>query len=132
GETIADLFGVREGLVLLARAMSGEASVDELAEADWTLEARLEAALAQLGLPVTPDTLLSTLSGGQRTRAALAALVFAEPDLILLDEPPNNVDIEGGAAVAALLAGWRGTAIVVSHGRGLLSEVDAIVELTSL
>lgn len=132
GETIADLFGVREGLVLLAKAMSGEASVDELAEADWTLDARLEAALEQLGLPVTAETLLSTLSGGQRTRAALAALVFAEPDLILLDEPTNNLDAEGRAAVAELLAGWRGAAIVVSHDRGLLEQVDAIVELTTL
>src|SRR5690606_26594717 len=40
GETIADLFGVRAGLAVLARAMAGEAGADELAEADWTLEAR--------------------------------------------------------------------------------------------
>lgn len=132
GETIADLFGVRAGLVLLAKAMRGDASVDELAEADWTLEARLDEALAKLALPVTPETLLSTLSGGQRTRAALAALVFAEPDLILLDEPTNNLDSEGRVAVAQLLAGWRGAAIAVSHDRGLLEAVDAIVELTTL
>ena len=132
GETIADLFGVREGLVLLAKALSGEASVDELAEADWTLEARLDEALAQLGLPVTPETLLSTLSGGQRTRAALAALVFAEPDLILLDEPTNNLDAQGRAAVAELLGRWRGAAVIVSHDRHLLEKVDAIVELTTL
>lgn len=132
GETIADLFGVREGLALLAKAMSGEASVDELAEADWTLEARLDEALTQLGLPVTPTTSLSTLSGGQRTRAALAALVFAEPDLILLDEPTNNLDSEGREAVAELLAGWRGAAIIVSHDRNLLENVEAIAELTSL
>lgn len=132
GETIADLFGVREGLALLAKAVSGAASMDELAEADWTLEARLEAALGELGLPVTAETPLSALSGGQRTRAALAALVFAEPDLILLDEPTNNLDVEGRRAVAALLKGWRGAAVVVSHDRGLLEEVDAVVELTSL
>ncbi|MDV3250281.1 ATP-binding cassette domain-containing protein [Devosia sp. BK] len=132
GETIADIFGVRAALALLAKAVSGSADVDELAEVDWTLEARLEAALAQLGLPVTAETPLSTLSGGQRTRAALAALVFAEPDLILLDEPTNNLDVDGREAVAGLLKGWRGAAVVVSHDRGLLEEVDAIVELTSL
>lgn len=131
-ETIADLFGVRESIALLERAMSGEAGVDELAEADWTLEARLEEALAQLGLPIGPETELSTLSGGQRTRAALAALIFAEPDLILLDEPTNNLDAEGRAAVAELLAAWRGTAVIVSHDRTLLGAVDAVVELTSL
>ncbi|ODT70000.1 MAG: ABC transporter [Pelagibacterium sp. SCN 63-23] len=131
-ETIADLFGVRQGLALLARAMAGEADMDELAEADWTLEARLEAALDQLDLALVPETRLSTLSGGQRTRAALAALVFAAPDLILLDEPTNNLDAEGRAAVAALLAGWRGAAIVISHDRALLETMDAIVELTGL
>src|SRR5699024_9619330 len=73
GETVADRFGVRKGLALLQRAMAGEASADELAEADWTLEARFEAALGALGLDVDGDTLLATLSGGQRTRVALAA-----------------------------------------------------------
>lgn len=131
-ETIADLFGATAGLALIARAMAGEASAEELAEADWTLEARLEEALAALALDAWPTTLLSTLSGGQRTRAALAALVFEAPDLILLDEPTNNLDAEGRAAVAGMLAGWRGAAIVISHDRDLLDTMDAIVELTSL
>ena len=131
-ETIADLFGVRAGLDLLGRAMVGDANADELAEADWTLEARLEEALATLALDAGPTTLLSTLSGGQRTRAALAALVFDAPDLILLDEPTNNLDAEGRAAVASMLAGWRGAAVVISHDRDLLETMDAIVELTSL
>jgi ATPase subunit of ABC transporter with duplicated ATPase domains len=132
GETIADLFGVREGLSLLVRAIAGEAGADELAEADWTLEARLAEALDELALDVAPDTLLSTLSGGQRTRAALAALLFDAPDLILLDEPTNNLDAEGRAAVAEMLSGWRGAAVVISHDRDLLETMDAIVELTSL
>lgn len=131
-ETIADLFGVRAGLALLARATAGEADMAELAEADWTLEARLDAALGQLGLTVRPETRLGSLSGGQRTRAALAALVFDQPDLIVLDEPTNNLDTEGRAAVATLLEHWRGAAIVVSHDRDLLEHMDAIVELTGL
>ncbi|ODT79246.1 MAG: ABC transporter [Pelagibacterium sp. SCN 64-44] len=131
-EAIADLFGVRAGLALLEKAMAGEADAEALAEADWTLEARLEAALAALRLEVTPQTLLAHLSGGQRTRAALAALVFEAPDLILLDEPTNNLDADGRAAVADMLAQWRGAAIVVSHDRALLENMDAIVELTGL
>ena len=131
-ETIADLFGVRAGLSLLGRAMEGEADADELAEADWTLEARLEEALAALKLAVTAETPLSHLSGGQRTRAALAALVFDAPDLILLDEPTNNLDADGRAAVVAMLTRWRGAAIVISHDRALLDIMDAIVELTGL
>ena len=131
-ETIADLFGVREDLALLERAAAGMADSAELAEADWTLEARLSEALAVLKLDVGPGALLSTLSGGQRTRAALAALVFDEPDLILLDEPTNNLDAEGREAVAGMLESWRGAAIVISHDRNLLDTMDAIVELSGL
>ena len=131
-ETIADLFGVRAALAVLRRAETGDASNDELADADWTLEARIASALAEAGLDTSPDTPLATLSGGQRTRASLAALTFAEPDFLLLDEPTNNLDRDGRAAVIALLASWRAGAIVVSHDRELLETMDAIVELTSL
>ena len=55
----------------------------------------MAAALGRLGLQAGPQTLLSTLSGGQRTRIGLAALVFSEPDFILLDEPTNNLDRDG-------------------------------------
>ena len=131
-ETVADLFGVTQALALLARAEAGLASAEDLVTADWTLEARLAAAFARVGLPIEPDTPLTTLSGGQRTRIGLAALVFAEPDFLLLDEPTNNLDREGRKAVIDLLAGWRGGAVVVSHDRELLEAMDAIVELTSL
>jgi len=131
-ETVADLFGVRSSLALLERAMAGEAHAEELAGADWTLEARLGEALSALELEASPQTLLSTLSGGQRTRAALAALVFDAPELILLDEPTNNLDAEGRGTVAEMLENWRGAAIVVSHDRNLLERMDAIVELTNV
>ena len=132
GETVADQFGATDGLALLRRAEQGMASADDLARADWTLEARLAAALDRLGLDAQAGTELATLSGGQRTRVALAALVFAEPDFILLDEPTNNLDCAGRALVIELLAGWRAGAIVVSHDRELLETMDAIVELSSL
>lgn len=131
-ETVADLFEVTDGLALLARAERGEADAEALARADWTLEARLAEALGRLELDVSGRTRLATLSGGQRTRLGLAALVFAQPDFILLDEPTNNLDRDGRRAVIDLLAGWRTGAIVVSHDRELLKTVDAIVELTSL
>ncbi|MBB4374191.1 ATPase subunit of ABC transporter with duplicated ATPase domains [Bradyrhizobium sp. cir1] len=132
GATVADLFGVRQALELLRRAERGDASADEIAAIDWTLEARLEAALAGVGFDLAPDTELSCLSGGQITRVRLAALVFAEPDFLLLDEPTNNLDRDGRRAVTDLLAAWRGGAILVSHDRDLLDTMDAIVELTSL
>src|SRR5690554_6797050 len=132
-ETVADLFGSRSGLDLLARIEAGEASVEEMGDADWTLEQRLEKALADVGLAgVETGRPLSSLSGGQRTRGALAALAFGEPDILLLDEPTNNLDREGREMVHAFLKAWRGGAVVVSHDRELLHGMDRIVELSTL
>ena len=131
-DTVADLFEVRDALALLRRAEDGQATVDELGHADWTLEARLASALDRLALDVQPETPLASLSGGQRTRLGLAALLFAAPDFILLDEPTNNLDRDGRRAVIDLLANWRAGAIVISHDRELLDTMDAIVELSSL
>lgn len=132
GETVADLFAIRPALACLARIEAGGGSEEDFAAADWSLPARFAEAVAKVGLDVQPETPLAEVSGGQRTRAALAALVFAAPDFLLLDEPTNNLDREGRAAVAQMLAGWRGGAIIVSHDRELLEQMDAIVELTSL
>jgi len=131
-ETLADLFGASEPISLLSRAAAGRATANDLAIADWTLEARMNAALGRMGLAAEPGTRLAALSGGQRTRAALAALVFAELDFLLLDEPTNNLDRDGRAAVTELLAGWTAGALVVSHDRDLLEHMDGIVELTTL
>jgi ATPase subunit of ABC transporter with duplicated ATPase domains len=131
-ETVADLFCVSPALAALRRAERGEASVDDLAELDWSLEESLRASLADMGLDVDTSTRLADLSGGQRGRAALAAATFNRPDFLLLDEPTNNLDRQGREAVLKLLRAWRGGAVVVSHDRELLEEMDAIVELTSL
>lgn len=131
-DTIADLFGVVPALALLGRAVAGRAGLDEVAEVDWALPSRIEAALLRFGLDVDPHVPLASLSGGQRTRASLAALVFSKADFLLLDEPTNNLDREGRRAVFDLLGGWKAGAIVVSHDRELLNEMDAIVQLTTL
>lgn len=130
--TIADLFGVTDQLALLHRAEAGDADADALANADWTLETRIAAALARTGLDAEPNTKLTRLSGGQRTRAALAGAILADPDFLLLDEPTNNLDRDGRTAVLDLLADWRAGAIIVSHDRALLEAMDATVELSSL
>ncbi len=133
GATVADAFGVRDAMATLARALSGDGSLEDTANADWTLESRLEEALAKVGLDsLSPHHPLTQLSGGQRTRVALAALLFAEPDMLILDEPTNDLDAEGRAAIAAVLVSWRGGALVVSHDRTLLREMDRIVEISSL
>ena len=133
GDTVADHLGVAGALDRLDRLEQGLGSVEDAGEADWSLPGRIETALAEVGLPAyEPGRLLSSLSGGQRTRLALARLILAAPDIVLLDEPTNNLDADGRQAVIDLLRHWRGAAIVVSHDRALLREMDAIVELTTL
>ncbi len=132
GETIGDLFGARDALDVLAKAQAGQATIDELGDVDWLLEDKITEAMSRFSLDASPATPLSELSGGQRTKVALAALNYVSPDIILLEEPTNNLDHEGRRAVAEFLHAWRGGAIVVSHDRQLLETMDAIVELTSL
>lgn len=133
GASVAEVLGLAEPLARLARIEAGEGTEADFAEADWMLEGRLAEALAQVGLAgLDPERPAAALSGGEATRAALAGLIAGEPDLILLDEPTNNLDAAARGLVAEVLAGWRGGAIVVSHDRGLLREMDRMVELSSL
>src|SRR4051794_6990875 len=136
---VEEALGVAGDLARLRRLECGqgslegslEGSLDDAAEADWTLQARIQAALADAGLPSLPlDRPIVSLSGGERTRVALARLLVEAPDLLLLDEPTNNLDADGRQAVAQLLERWQGGALVASHDRALLERVDRIVELT--
>jgi ATPase subunit of ABC transporter with duplicated ATPase domains len=123
--TVAQALGVADYLARLRRLERGEGSLDDAAEADWTLEIRLQAALAETGLPAMRlDRPVASLSGGERTRVALARLLIAAPDLLLLDEPTNNLDADGRQAVAQLLERWQGGVLLASHDRALLERVD--------
>lgn len=133
GETIADTLGVSGPLALIDRVLQGSADATDLENADWTLQARIDSALADVGLAGLPlDRETISLSGGEQTRLRLAALLLTEPDLLVLDEPTNHLDREGRDAVVRLLDRWKGGAVVVSHDRALLRRMDRIVELTSL
>jgi len=128
---VADALGVAPALAAMARLEAGEGTADDAAEAQWDLPERLEQALADVGLPgLGLERDVASLSGGERTRLGLAALLLDAPDVLLLDEPTNNLDVEGRAAIHALLARWPGGALVVSHDRSLLEDMDRIVALS--
>ena len=131
--SIAAALEVAGPLALLRRIEAGAGDADDFAAADWTLDERIGGALVELGLSgLDLDRPLTGLSGGQRTRIAIARAVIAAPDLLLLDEPTNNLDADGRAAIAGLVAGWKGGVVVASHDRALLETMDRIVELTPI
>ncbi|MBP9232683.1 MAG: ABC-F family ATP-binding cassette domain-containing protein, partial [Phenylobacterium sp.] len=101
GATVADLLGVAADIDRHVRIEEGRGSEDDFANALWDLESRIAQAQAAVGMGGRQvDRQAATLSGGEATRLALAALLIRRPDLILLDEPTNNLDAEARALVA--------------------------------
>ncbi|GAA4260284.1 ABC-F family ATP-binding cassette domain-containing protein [Dactylosporangium darangshiense] len=101
--------------VLLERAQEIEA---------WDADRRAEIVLAGLGLSAVPhDRPLQTLSGGQRGRLALAALLVRRPAALLLDEPTNHLDDDAAAFLEDQLRGLPGVVVLASHDRAFLDAV---------
>ncbi|MGN7799314.1 ABC-F family ATP-binding cassette domain-containing protein [Leifsonia sp. 22587] len=90
----------------------------------WSVDARRDELLAGLGVGDIPlARRLSEISGGQRSRFALAALLLGRPDALLLDEPTNHLDDEAAAFLERQLKGWAGPVIFASHDRAFLDAV---------
>jgi ATPase subunit of ABC transporter with duplicated ATPase domains len=113
-------------------------SDDEYAEAleSWLalgaadLAERTAAVLADVGLGVAEDALMTSLSGGQAARAGLASLLLSRYDVFLLDEPTNDLDLQGLEQLETFVQGLRAGVVVVSHDREFLSRtVTQVVEL---
>ena len=89
-----------------------------------TLEARTSAVLEGLGIPIRAHRQpLATLSGGFKLRVLLAQVLIGGPDVLLLDEPPNHLDILSIRWLEKFLAAYRGCAIVISHDQRFLDNV---------
>ena len=154
GETVAGYIARRSGCAAATIAMdsaaaalsdSAPAGVDPaeaysaaldhwLATGAADLDERLPAVLADLGLDrdvVAPQsTLMTALSGGQAARVGLAALMLSRFDIVLLDEPTNDLDLDGLVRLEDFVRDLRGGVVLVSHDREFLARsVTRVLEL---
>ncbi|AUI58828.1 ribosomal protection-like ABC-F family protein [Amycolatopsis sp. BJA-103] len=98
------------------------------ARGGYEADARVEVALHGLGQPgLDRGRALGSLSGGQRSRLALAATLAASPELLLLDEPTNDLDDEAVAWLENHLRGHRGRLVAITHDRMFLSRVTTTI-----
>ena len=95
----------------------------------WNIDRQVEIAMDALRCPAG-DADVTTLSGGERRRVALARLLLQKPDMLLLDEPTNHLDAESVAWLEHFLAEYPGTVLMVTHDRYFLDNVTSwILEL---
>ena len=152
GETVAGYIARRTGCAESTREM--DASAEALADPDVTdaaadryntaltrwlasgaadLEERIPAVLADLGLDLSASpeqVLMTSLSGGQAARVGLAALLLSRFDVVLLDEPTNDLDLDGLTRLEAFVQELRGGVVLVSHDREFLARcVTRVLEL---
>ncbi|MEW5960729.1 MAG: ABC-F family ATP-binding cassette domain-containing protein, partial [Chloroflexota bacterium] len=107
-------------------AAYAEAELRFEAAGGYELEAHLEAILTGLKLADIPrDLPVDRLSGGQKTRLGLAGLLIQQPRLLLLDEPTNHLDLDALMWLEEWLAGYDGTALIVSHDRVFLDTATS-------
>lgn len=148
GETVAQYIARRTGCAEATREMDATAAAlgdPEAVGADdayatalerWLasgaadLDERMPQVLADLGLDVDATAEMTGLSGGQAARVGLAALLLSRFDVALLDEPTNDLDLDGLERLEAFVKGLRGGVVLVSHDREFLARsVTRVLEL---
>lgn len=132
-QTIAQALGIADKLQAYHDILEGnlsENSLDILND-DWTIEDRVSQALEQLSLAgFSLDSPMNTLSGGQKTKVFLAGIAIHEPEIILMDEPSNHLDLDSRNQLYQFIESCNKTLLIVSHDRALLNLLPEIAEMS--
>ncbi|GAA4153851.1 ABC-F family ATP-binding cassette domain-containing protein [Leifsonia shinshuensis] len=132
-DALAEVRAIERELEAAATALAGDdpaaharydsaLAAAEFAEV-WSIDARRDALLDGLGVGAIPlARRLDEVSGGQRSRFALAALLLGRPEALLLDEPTNHLDDAAAAFLEGQLLGWHGPVLFASHDRAFLDS----------
>jgi ATPase subunit of ABC transporter with duplicated ATPase domains len=147
GETVRAFLGRRTGVAAAQADLDhattalteGKPGADEdyatalerwLALGGADLDERMDEVVADLGLAVDLDAHMTSLSGGQAARAGMASLLLSRYDVFLLDEPTNDLDLDGLTRLEEFVTGLRAATVLVSHDREFLARtVTGVVEL---
>lgn len=132
----APLLETLEKMKILEKKMAEGGDIDDIsheyaelssyfeARDGYRIDVKIKQVLNGMGFGSTPtDRVISTLSGGEKTRLALAKLLLEEPNLLILDEPTNHLDFETLMWLEDYLKGYKGAIIIVSHDRYFLNKV---------
>ncbi|WP_186645699.1 ABC-F family ATP-binding cassette domain-containing protein [Fluviispira vulneris] len=133
--SIAQILNVEKKLNALQKADIGKATLDDLHEIDddWDFMTHLQAILKSLELEdIDLQRLGESISGGELMHFLYARLLLENPDIILFDEPTNNLDSAGKNHFYKALSSSRLGYLIVSHDRELLNKMDRIFEISNL
>lgn len=132
----APLLETLDKMKVLEKKMADSGDIDDIsheyaelssyfeARDGYRIDVKIKQVLNGMGFGSTPtDRVISTLSGGEKTRLALAKLLLEEPNLLILDEPTNHLDFETLMWLEDYLKGYKGAIIIVSHDRYFLNKV---------
>jgi ATPase subunit of ABC transporter with duplicated ATPase domains len=131
--SIAQALRVEDKLMALNEILNGLVTDENmtLLDDDWAIEERCKEAFAHWKLDeLDLSQKMGALSGGQKTKVFLAGIIIHRPEIVLLDEPSNHLDLVGRSILYDYIKHTTNTLVVVSHDRALLNLLGAVYELS--
>ncbi|WP_249219587.1 ABC-F family ATP-binding cassette domain-containing protein [Chitinophaga sp. HK235] len=130
--SVAQVLGADKKLDALHAILGGDTDVQHFTQLDddWDIENKVKKVLEKWELGnISENRLIGSLSGGQKTKAFLSAMDMNSPNLILLDEPSNHLDIKTRMKLYTMILQSKSTMLIVSHDRTLLNLMNKTLEL---